>query len=383
MRCSRGASPRSARRPGEAPTDGAGCDRRAVADPCAIGHGSGVRLDRRRARRNGLCFADRAPMFRTSGRAGRRVPDRAQARWPAGASPRPPDRPPVPLNPRSHPRRHGDPASPFAVRADPSARADRPLVGRGGRVARPRPGRAARLRRPGRAPWLGRGEHLHHPGRSLGARSPAGTQRARGRSVLRILPAFPAAEHRTPRIRVAIAGIRLHHQRRWLHPDQRACGGRRRRHHRPPDRQARVPGESRRVRPANRRGRAEDRGVRPAAGDPGRPQQAPGRRVGGRDRLAVRLRQQRHRGHRQREGPGAAPGEFRTVHPDRRGDQPRQFRRPVVQPARRGDRDQLADLQPHGRLHGPVVRHSDRRGHGHRPAAAHERTGRARPHRGW
>ena len=75
-----------------------------------------------------------------------------------------------------------------------------------------------------------------------------------------------------------------------------------------------------------------------------RSREAQGRRVGGRDRQAVRPREHDDRRHRQREGARPAAGEPRPVHPDRRRDQSRQLRRSAVQPARRGRRHQLADL---------------------------------------
>ena len=51
---------------------------------------------------------------------------------------------------------------------------------------------------------------------------------------------------------------------------------------------------------------------------------------------------------------------LRALHPDRRRDQPRQFRRPAAQHARRGGRHQLADLQQLRRLHGRELRDPDR-----------------------
>ena len=78
--------------------------------------------------------------------------------------------------------------------------------------------------------------------------------------------------------------------------------------------------------------------------------QAAARRMGDRDRQSVQPRRHRHRGHRL----GAQPRhQFRTLrqlHPDRRRDQPRQFRRPAVQSRRRGHRRQHADHLALGRL---------------------------------
>ena len=58
-----------------------------------------------------------------------------------------------------------------------------------------------------------------------------------------------------------------------------------------------------------------------------------------------------------RANPGRRPA-LRALHPDRRGDQPRQFRRPAAGHPRRGGRHQLADLQQLRRLHGRELRHS-------------------------
>ena len=122
------------------------------------------------------------------------------------------------------------------------------------------------------------------------------------RSVLRILPSLRPARCRAATI---AAGARrrlgLHRQRRRLHPDQRARGRERRRSHGEDHRPARVHREGRRRRraaptsPCSRSTRRTCR--RCSIGDPS---QAAARRMGHRDRLAVRLREQRDRGHRQR-----------------------------------------------------------------------------------
>ena len=76
-----------------------------------------------------------------------------------------------------------------------------------------------------------------------------------------------------------------------------------------------------------------------------------GRRPGGRDRQPVRARPHRDQRHRLRP---AAPdrGAQRLLDlardPDRRGDQPRQLRRPADRRRRQRDRDQLADRRPAG-----------------------------------
>ena len=112
---------------------------------------------------------------------------------------------------------------------------------------------------------------------------------------------------------------------------------------------------------ADRRRGAEDRREEPADRAARRSVEAAARRMGRRDRLAVRLREQRHRGHRQRDFARHARRQLHAVHPDGRRGQSRQLRRPAVQPERRSRRHQLADLQPHRRLHGRVVRDPDRR----------------------
>ena len=71
----------------------------------------------------------------------------------------------------------------------------------------------------------------------------------------------------------------------------------------------------------------------PADREARRPVEDPRRRMGARDRLAVRLREHRDRGHRQRQLALAARGQLRAVHPDRRGGESRQLGRAAVQPA--------------------------------------------------
>ena len=111
----------------------------------------------------------------------------------------------------------------------------------------------------------------------------------------------------------------------------------------------------------------------------GNPAGDPRRRMGRRHRHAVRPRQHGDVRHRQRQIALAARRRGGAVHPDRRRGEPRQLRRPAVQPQRRSDRHQFADLQPQRRLPGPRVRDSDRRRderQGPDPAA---RQSRARP----
>ena len=113
-----------------------------------------------------------------------------------------------------------------------------------------------------------------------------------------------------------------------------------------------------------------------------RPRQAQGRRMGGRDRQAVRAREHHHRGHRQRQGPRAAEREPGAVHPDRRSDQSRQLRRSAVQPA--GARWSASTRMIYSRTggyDGARVRDSDRRGDERHQADPGKRPGDARPHR--
>ena len=100
-------------------------------------------------------------------------------------------------------------------------------------------------------------------------------------------------------------------------------------------------------------------------------------RVGVRDRQPARLRPHRHRRRRQLSRPEAVRHEPRQLHPDRRGDQFRQQRRPADQRARRGHRhqrrDQLARQQHR-------VRRADQRRRGDPAAAARARPRVARLH---
>ena len=93
----------------------------------------------------------------------------------------------------------------------------------------------------------------------------------------------------------------------------------------------------------------------------------------------------RDRGHRLRPRPQHPPGAVRRLHPDRRGDQPRQLRRPAVQHGRRGDRHEHRDLLAvrrvdRHRLLDPVQHGEERRRavEGLRPSAA-RLAGRAHP----
>ena len=109
---------------------------------------------------------------------------------------------------------------------------------------------------------------------------------------------------------------------------------------------------------------------------------AGGRRSGGRDRQPVRARPDRHLGHRQRARPQRDhPRQLRGLHPDRRLDQPRQFRRRPDQLQGRADRHQHRDPVAGRRQCRDRLRRA--REHGARrdgPAAALRR-GAARPDR--
>ena len=103
----------------------------------------------------------------------------------------------------------------------------------------------------------------------------------------------------------------------------------------------------------------------------GNPRDAAGRRVGRRDRLAVRLRELRDRRHRERQGPQPARRHLRAVHPDRRRGESR---------ATRAGRCSTCDgevvginsqiFSRSGGYEGRFVRDSDRRRDERRQAAA-------------
>jgi hypothetical protein len=180
------------------------------------------------------------------------------------------------------------------------------------------------------------------------------------RSDVRVLPPLrPALAAR--RGAGARHGVGLHRQHGRADPDQRARRRRCRRGHRQAHRQARIQGQGGRPRQADRRGRPAHQRRQSAGRSPRRSIADTRRRMGPCHRFAVRLREQRHGRYRLGEIALAGQRQLRALHPDRRSGQSGQFRRPAAQPGRRGDRHQLANLQPQRRLSGRLVRHSDQR----------------------
>ena len=113
----------------------------------------------------------------------------------------------------------------------------------------------------------------------------------------------------------------------------------------------RAQGRADRPRPEDRP-RAAAGQARQAAqgGEVRRFRQAAARRMGDRDRQPVQPRRLGDRRHRLGAQPRHQFRPLRQLHPDRRRHQPRQFRRPAVQPRRRGDRRQHRDHLAVGRL---------------------------------
>ena len=143
----------------------------------------------------------------------------------------------------------------------------------------------------------------------------------------------------------------------------------------------------RRIRGQGHRHRSPDR-RRP---DQGRGQEHPlrrarrfgpgqGRRMGPGHRQPPGHGAHRHGRHRQRQGPPARPGrqQLRGLHPDRRGHQPRQLRRPAGQHEGRGHRHQQQHPDPDRRQHRHRLRHPLEHGQEGRPPAQGEGQGRPR-----
>ena len=158
------------------------------------------------------------------------------------------------------------------------------------------------------------------------------------RSVLRLLPPLRHSGSRFRAARASAAAARrrvgVHRQSRRLHPYQHPCGRERRRGDRAPHRPARVSRQGDRRRRAHRRRGHQDQRQQSADRQARRPDTPQARAVGARHRLAVRLREHRHRGHHQRHRSRGTGRELRALHPDRRGGESRQFRRAAVQHGR-------------------------------------------------
>ena len=135
-----------------------------------------------------------------------------------------------------------------------------------------------------------------------------------------------------------------------------------------------VRGRADRRRPAHRHRAAQDQGQLEAVHLREVLRQDPAhRRLGAGDRQPVRSRRLGDGRHRLGARPRHRLGPLR-LHADRRGREPRQLRRPDLQPRGRGGRRQHRHLQPVGRQRRHRLRHSlqDRRGGGRRssnPAA--------------
>ena len=172
--------------------------------------------------------------------------------------------------------------------------------------------------------------------------------------------------------------LRLRDRPGRLHRHQQPRGRRRRQREGAPQRRARVRRQGDRHRPADRPCADPDRRRRPAAARARRQRQRARRR--GCDRRRQPVRPRRHGDPRHRLGDGARHQRraLRRLHPDRRGDQPRQLGRPAAQHAGRGDRRELGDLLAERRLGRRRLRHSVEHGEGGRGAAPLRRRGRAR-----
>ena len=157
-----------------------------------------------------------------------------------------------------------------------------------------------------------------------------------------------------------LAGLGLRHRSRGPRRDQqsRHCRGRRgaghaaRRHH--------LRSRDPRPRPGDRPRRAAHRPAGAAArGGMGRFRPRPGRRLDPGDRQSLRAREHGDRRHHLGAGAGHQRRLLRRLPADRRVDQSRQFRRPDVQPRRRGHRHQHRDLLAFRRQRGHRLRDPD------------------------
>jgi hypothetical protein len=170
-------------------------------------------------------------------------------------------------------------------------------------------------------------------------------------------------------------GLRRDRLHRGLPADQQPRGRRRQRDRGAAGRRPPGPGAADRHRPRDRPGGAEDRPRTPAGHRLRRRASAAGGRPGAGHRQPFQRRADRDLGHRQRAGPQPAGAvDLRELHPDRRCDQPRQFRRCA------GRRPGQPDRHQHGHLLAQRGQHGHRLCHpgGHR-APGDGRPGARRP----
>ena len=202
-----------------------------------------------------------------------------------------------------------------------------------------------------------RGQHfdLAKSGRAHGQHARSAARLADGGVFRRVLQE-PARPRRTGRSgsRAAphqLARFRLHHRSVRPRRHQQPRDRRRRRDQRHPQRRHQAPGRAGRQGLKERSGAAA-RAFRQAAqgGEVRRQRQAAAGRMGHRHRQPVQPRRHGDCRHRLGAQPRHQFGSLRQLHPDRRRDQPRQFRRPAVQPQRRRHRHQHGDHFALGRL---------------------------------
>ena len=153
------------------------------------------------------------------------------------------------------------------------------------------------------------------------------------------------------------AGLGLRHLRRRLRRHQQPRHRRRQQDPGQLRQGQQVRGRADRHRPAHRHRAAQDQGdARPFPFVKFADKHAARRRLGARGRQPVRSRRHGDGRHRLGAGPRHRLGPLR-LHADRRGREPRQLRRPDLQPRRRGGRRQHRHLQPVGRQRRHRLRH--------------------------
>ncbi len=253
-----------------------------------------------------------------------------------------------------------------------------------------RPLGAGQFRRPCGQAAAGRGQRVVHPDdhrqeRRTGRprRRPGSADVPAGIAVRAVLQGFPQPQPPGPRrwrrwrrrqqpARGAAGAeprVRLHRRPVGLRGHQQPRHRRRRRGLRHAAGQHDAEGRDRRAR-RERRHRAAEGEVRQAAAD-GRFRRfgaVAGRRLGAGDRQPVRPGRHGDGGHRLGARPRHPSGPVRRLHPDRRGDQPRQLRRPAVQHGRPGHRHQHGDLLAVGRVDRHRLLHPVQHGEEHRLA---------------